>query len=78
MKQIKATKEQLVGLTADDALRVSGGVEMEGPRPRTFGDVDYQVYVDGVLMGTTYGAASPVDPDVGSGRGIDPTTNGRP
>jgi len=73
-----ATKEQVVGLTADEVLRVSGGVEKEGLYPREFGDVDYQVYVDGALIGTTYGPASPVSPDVGSGRPIDPTTNGRP
>ena len=78
MDEFMATKEQVVGLTADEVLRVSGGVEKEGLYPRKFGDVDYQVYVDGALIGTTYGPASPVSPDVGSGRPIDPTTNGRP
>src|SRR3954465_12592330 len=78
MNAFKATKEQMVGLTADEILRVSGGVGMEGPRPPAVGDVDYQGYVDGALLGTTYGSASPVSPNVGSGRPIDPTTNGRP
>jgi hypothetical protein len=77
MKQLESTKEQVVRLSVDEMHHVSGGVEKEGVRPRKFGDVDYQVYVDGVLMGTTYGPAAPVDPDVGSGRPIDPITNGR-
>ena len=64
-------------LTAEQAAEVSGGIlEKEGLYPRKFGDVDYQVYVDGVLIGTTYGPRATVDPDVGSGRGIDPTLDG--
>jgi hypothetical protein len=79
MTELKAMQGRAVQLTADEALQVSGGIlEKEGLYPRKFGDVDYQVYVDGVLIGTTYGPASSVDPDVGSGRGIDPTVNGRP
>ena len=76
MNEFNAAKEQLVGLTADEVLRVSGGVEKEGLYPRKFGDVDYQVYVDGALIGTTYGPASPVSPDVGSAdRSIPPRTD---
>ena len=78
MDEFMATKEQVVGLTADEVLRVSGGVEKEGLYPRKFGDVDYLVYSDGALVGTTYGPPASADPDVGSGRPIDPTTNGRP
>ena len=78
MNDFKATKEQMVGLTVDEVLQVSGGVEKEGLYPRKFGDVDYLVYIDGALVGTTYGPPASADPDVGSGRPIDPTTNGRP
>jgi hypothetical protein len=78
MNELKAKIPQMEELTADETSQVSGGViEKEGIRPRKFGDVDYLVYVDGVLIGTTYGPASPVDPDVGSGRDIDPILNGR-
>jgi hypothetical protein len=78
MNELKATKEKVVRLTADEVSRVSGGViEKQGLYPRKFGDVDYQVYVDGALIGTVYGPAASVDPDVGSGRPIDPTLDGR-
>ena len=76
MNEPKATQEQVAQLTVDEVIQVSGGVEKEGLYPRKFGDVDYLVYVDGVLIGTTYGRPASVDPDVGSGRGIDPTVNG--
>ena len=76
MNECKATNEQMVGLTTDEILHVSGGVEKQGLYPRKFGDVDYQVYVDGALIGTTYGPATPASPDVGSGRPLDPTTHG--
>ncbi len=79
MSAIKATKQQMVGLNAEEVVQVSGGIlEKEGLYPRKFGDVDYQVYVDGVLIGTAYGPASHATPDMGSGRPIDPVTNGRP
>ena len=78
MNELEARKEKAVRMTADEVSQVSGGViEKQGLYPRKFGDVDYLVYVDGVLIGTTYGPAASVDPDVGSGRGIDPIVNGR-
>ncbi len=78
MKALMASKDEAVQLTADEVRQVSGGIlEKEGLYPRKFGDVDYLVYVDGVLIGTTYGSPSPVDPDLGS-RPINPTTHGKP
>ena len=76
MNQLKAASKNVVELTEGQAALVSGGVEKEGLYPRKFGDIDYQLYVDGVLMGTVYGPIVP-DADVGSGRPIDPIYNGR-
>jgi hypothetical protein len=40
-----------------EIAQVSGGVvEKEGLYPRKFGDIDYQVYVDGMYWDTTYAA----------------------
>ena len=73
-----ATNEKMMPMTANEISQISGGMlEMQGPRPRKFGDVEYLVYIDGVLVGTTYGPPASVNPDVGSGRGIDPILNGR-
>lgn len=78
MNALNTTNETLAPMTAKEICQVSGGViEKQGINPRKFGDVDYLVYVDGVLIGTAYGPAMPMDPDVGSGRPIDPIPNGR-
>ena len=78
MNELNMANEQLVPLQAIEISQVSGGIiEKQGLYPRKFGDVDYLVYIDGVLVGTTYGPAASVSPDVGSGRPLDPTTNGR-
>ncbi len=78
MNELIATNQKLVHMTADEVSQVSGGIlEKEGLYPRKFGDVDYLVYVDGVLIGTAYGPAASANPDVGSGRPIDPISNGR-
>ena len=58
MKALKATTDTVVELTASEAALVGGGVEAEGIRPRKFGDTDYQLYVDGVLMGTGYASST--------------------
>lgn len=43
-------------LKADELAQVHGGIaEKEGLLPRKFGDSELLVYVDGVLMGSTYG-----------------------
>lgn len=50
-----------VSLNADEIAQVHGGItvlEREGLLPRKFGDTDLLVYVDGVLIGTTYGTVS--------------------
>ncbi len=73
-----ATNEKMMPMTANEISQVSGGMlEKEGLYPRKFGDVEYLVYIDGVLVGSTYGPPASADPDVGSGRGIDPIPNGR-
>ena len=70
--------ERTLPMTANEISPVSGGIlEKEGLYPRKFGDVDYLVYVDGVLIGTTYGPPASASSDVGSGRPIDPISNGR-
>jgi hypothetical protein len=78
MFQLNAMNEATMPMTTNEISQVSGGMlEMQGPRPRKFGDVEYLVYVDGVLVGTAYGPPASAVPDVGSGGGIDPTQNGR-
>ncbi len=77
MNALNVAKSQMVTLSPSEMSQISGGViEKQGLYPRKFGDVDYLVYVDGVLIGTTYGPASTHSPDVGSGRPIDPINNG--
>jgi hypothetical protein len=42
-------------LTVAQSTQVSGGIaEKEGLYPRKFGDIQYEVYVDGMYWGTTY------------------------
>ena len=68
MNTINAVGQNLVKVTDDELACVSGGVlELMGPQMRKPGDVDYSVYVDGVLIGTTYGRLSPTLNDGGRG-----------
>ena len=78
MYQLNATNEQMMPMTANEISQVSGGLlEKEGLHPRRFGDVEYLIYIDGVLVGSTYGPPASASSDVGSGRPIDPISNGR-
>jgi hypothetical protein len=75
MKVLKATTDTVVELTATEAALVGGGIlEKEGIRPRKFGDVDYQLYVDGALIGTGYASSTWV---ISSGS-TNPTVHGEP
>lgn len=52
MNELKATNEQMLPMTANEISQVSGGIlEKEGLHPGQFGDVEYLIYIDGVLMG---------------------------
>jgi hypothetical protein len=72
MKALKAST--VVQLTENEADLVGGGIEAEGIRPRKFGDTDYQLYVDGVLMGTGYASSTWL---ISSGAG-NPEIHGEP
>ena len=76
----KDIESRVVALSADELKRVSGGIlQEEGLYPRKFGDKDFLVYVDGVLMGTAYGQASGgTFTDHGLGGPFLGTINGRP
>lgn len=54
-------ESRAMALNADELAQVHGGVavlEKQGLLPRKLGDSDLLVYVDGVLIGTTYGSVS--------------------
>ncbi len=72
-------KSSVVVLTNKEIATVAGGVEKEGLLPRKFGDQDFLVYVDGALIGTTYGTASGgTYGSAGLGGPLQGSLNGRP